>query len=89
MADQSSLESAALLLLAAPAVYCGAYVDDLGFAIVDDLLFDHRGEPLIFIEYGSDGVASRRQRSRAELYYDVPCTKQPSASPSTSATWRR
>ena len=58
--------------------FCGAmlffvmaYVDDLGFAIIDDLLFDQRGEPLIIIEYGSDGVASRRQQSRAELYFDA------------------
>ena len=58
--------------------FCGAmlffimaYVDDLGFAIVDDPLFDHHGAPVLITVYDASGTASLVHQTRAELYFDA------------------
>ena len=47
------------------------YVDDAGLAIIDDLLFDSHGEPVIIIFTQPDGTIMRQQQRRGSLYFEA------------------
>ena len=47
------------------------YVDDAGLAIIDDLLFDSHGEPVIIIFTQPDGTIVRQQQRRGSLYFEA------------------
>jgi len=51
--------------------YVLSYVDDFGLAIIGDLLFDHRGEPVIVLTTHADGSVTRVHQRRPSLYFDA------------------
>ena len=58
--------------------FCGAllffimaYVDDLGFAMIDDPLFDHHGTPVIITIFDESGVPRLVHQTTAQLYFDA------------------
>jgi len=47
------------------------YVDDGGLCVIDDPLYDRRGEPIIDLVTQADGSIVRRHQTRATMYFEA------------------